>query len=82
MKTQLGLVDASQLFSACRCNIWHQVSQEKQARGASTLSSKFWLRECPDSRGVRPTHINTLQSNVADIEELHRDRKVGGQLAA
>lgn len=49
--------------------------------GASTLSSKFWLRELPDSRGVRPTHINTLQSNVIDTEELHRDRTVlvGGQ---
>lgn len=39
------------------------------------LSSKFWLRELSDSRGVRPTHINTLPSNVIGIEELYRDRK-------
>ena len=35
--------------------------------------------------GVRPTQINMLQSNVTDVEELHRDIErswVGGQLAA
>lgn len=32
--------------------------------------------------GVRPTQINMLQSNVTDVEELHRDRKVLGRRPA
>lgn len=46
--------------------------------------SRCWLKELPGSRGVRPTQINMLQSNITDVEELHRDRRswVGGQLAA
>lgn len=68
----MGLADAAPLLSACECNFWHQVTG---GNWHGELSSKFWLRELSDSRGVRPTHTNTPQSNVIDIEELYRDRK-------
>lgn len=58
VKTQLGLVDASQLLSACEYNIWHQVTRGKQAQDASTL--RFGL-ESSLTVGESDLHIHTAK---------------------